>query len=67
MQESENKTFDRKSSSGENILNLFYRYRTTSVADPACFIPGPDPNIFSFRIPDPDQNIFNLGSYIKEG
>jgi hypothetical protein len=44
-----------------------------SVADPGCFIPDPDPTIFSSRIPHPDSdpNIFFIpdhGSYyMKSG
>jgi hypothetical protein len=41
--------------------------KSSSVADPGCFVPDPDQNIFSFRIPDLDPNIFfipDLGSWI---
>jgi hypothetical protein len=46
----------------KNLINLIYYYTklpvtcTSSVADPRCFIPDPDPTIAPSRIPDPTLN-----------
>jgi hypothetical protein len=37
---------------------------SSSVVDPGCFIPDPDPNSLQSRIPDPDPNNFHSGSRI---